>query len=405
MAYTIVKSDGTVLTTITDGTINTNSTSLGLPGRNFAGWGQPYDTNFVHVVENFAGTTPPPNPLRGQLWFNTNNSTLFVCPADGQSNAQEWLSLTSTASGGSTTFGSVTVTGNLVADNITATNNSNANAFSASFLTISANANIANANLTGTTTIANTFTTVITTGAASTPGALTGTWTVNGTAGGNALVVTNGNLAVAGSFGIKTDNYFYANGDPINFAGSYSNANVTAFLPTYNGNVGGVGLSSIFNGRTLTTGTNTTTGNITGNWTLTTGSRLQATYADLAEKFEADEVLPPGTVVEIGGTKEITAVKLDLSENVFGVVSNTAAYLMNANAGSNDTHPPVALAGRVMVNVTGAINKGQRLVSAGNGMARAAQPNEVTSFNTIGRALADKLTDGEGTIEAIVMIR
>lgn len=405
MAYTIVKSDGTVLTTITDGTINTNSTSLGLPGRNFAGWGQPYDTNFVHVVENFAGTTPPPNPLRGQLWFNTNNSTLFVCPADGQSNAQEWLSLTSTASGGSTTFGSVTVTGNLVADNITATNNSNANAFSASFLTISANANIANANLTGTTTIANTFTTVITTGAASTPGALTGTWTVNGTAGGNALVVTNGNLAVAGSFGIKTDNYFYANGDPINFAGSYSNANVTAFLPTYNGNVGGVGLSSIFNGRTLTTGANTTTGNITGNWTLTTGSRLQATYADLAEKFEADEVLPPGTVVEIGGTKEITAVKLDLSENVFGVVSNTAAYLMNANAGSNDTHPPVALAGRVMVNVTGAINKGQRLVSAGNGMARAAQPNEVTSFNTIGRALADKLTDGEGTIEAIVMIR
>lgn len=405
MAYTIVKSDGTVLTTITDGTINTTSTSLGLPGRNFAGWGQPYDTNFVHVVENFAGTTPPPNPLRGQLWFNTNNSTLFVCPADGQSNAQAWLSLTATASGGSTTFGSVTVTGNLVADNITATNNSNANAFSASFLTISANANIANANLTGTTTIANTFTTVITTGAASTPGALTGTWTVNGTAGGNALVVTNGNLAVAGSFGIKTDNYFYGNGDPINFAGSYSNANVTAFLPTYNGNVGGAGLSSIFNGRTLTTGTNTTTGNITGNWTLTTGSRLQATYADLAEKFEADEVLPPGTVVEIGGTKEITAVKLDLSENVFGVVSNTAAYLMNANAGSNDTHPPVALAGRVMVNVTGAINKGQRLVSAGNGMARAAQPNEVTSFNTIGRALADKLTDGEGTIEAIVMIR
>lgn len=405
MAYTIVKSDGTVLTTISDGTINTTSTSLGLPGRNFAGWGQPYDTNFVHVVENFAGTTPPPNPLRGQLWFNTNNSTLFVCPADGQSNAQAWLSLTATASGGSTTFGSVTVTGNLVADNINVTNNSNANAFSASFLTISANANIANANLTGTTTIANTFTTVITTGAASTPGALTGTWTVNGTAGGNALVVTNGNLAVAGSFGIKTDNYFYGNGDPINFAGSYSNANVTAFLPTYNGNVGGTGLSSIFNGRTLTTGANTTTGNITGNWTLTTGSRLQATYADLAEKFEADEVLPPGTVVEIGGTKEITAVKLDLSENVFGVVSNTAAYLMNANAGSNDTHPPVALAGRVMVNVTGAINKGQRLVSAGNGMARAAQPNEVTSFNTIGRALADKLTDGEGTIEAIVMIR
>lgn len=405
MAYTIVKSDGTVLTTISDGTINTTSTSLGLPGRNFAGWGQPYDTNFVHVVENFAGTTPPPNPLRGQLWFNTNNSTLFVCPADGQSNALEWLSLTSTASGGSTTFGSVTVTGNVTADNINVTNNSNANAFSASFLTISANANIADANIT-TANIGTLRTTVITTGAASTPGALTGTWTVNGIAGGNSLIVSGGNLFTTGNIIIPDASSIRdPSGNPITFGGSYSNANVTAFLPTYNGNVGGVGLSSIFNGRTLTTGANTTTGNITGNWTLTTGSRLQATYADLAEKFEADEVLPPGTVVEIGGTKEITAVKLDLSENVFGVVSNTAAYLMNANAGSNDTHPPVALAGRVMVNVTGAINKGQRLVSAGNGMARAAQPNEVTSFNTIGRALADKLTDGEGTIEAIVMIR
>ena len=54
MAYTIIKSDGTVLTTIADGTINTTSTSLQLPGRNYAGYGQYLDTNFVHMVENFA---------------------------------------------------------------------------------------------------------------------------------------------------------------------------------------------------------------------------------------------------------------------------------------------------------------------------------------------------------------
>jgi len=78
MAYTIVKTDGTVLTTIPDGTINTTSTSIGLPGRNFAGYGQTLDTNFVHTLENFAASTPPGNPLRGQLWFNTNNSTLYV---------------------------------------------------------------------------------------------------------------------------------------------------------------------------------------------------------------------------------------------------------------------------------------------------------------------------------------
>ena len=53
MAYTIVKSDGNILTTISDGTINTTSTSLGLPGRNYAGYGEALDTNFVHVLENF----------------------------------------------------------------------------------------------------------------------------------------------------------------------------------------------------------------------------------------------------------------------------------------------------------------------------------------------------------------
>ena len=61
MAYTILKSDGTVLTTIADGTINTTSTSVGLPGRNFAGYGQSIDTNFVHIIENFKNSTPPAN--------------------------------------------------------------------------------------------------------------------------------------------------------------------------------------------------------------------------------------------------------------------------------------------------------------------------------------------------------
>ena len=122
MAYTIVKSDGTVLTTIADGTINTSSTSLGLPGRNYAGYGQSLDTNFVHVTENFADSTPPANPLRGQIWYDTSSTTLKVCPTDGESNALAWLSLTSTASGGNTTFGSVNITGNATANNFTATN-------------------------------------------------------------------------------------------------------------------------------------------------------------------------------------------------------------------------------------------------------------------------------------------
>ena len=403
MAYTIVKSDGTVLTTIADGTINTTSTSLGLPGRNFAGWGQPFDTNFVRLTENFADNTPPPNPLRGQLWYNTNESTLYVCPADGVTNQAAWLAIAATSSGGTTSFGNVTVTSNLTANNITATNNIEANSISASFLTVTTNAIISEANV-ATANLTTVRTSNITTGSTSTPGALTGTWTVNGTLGGNSLIVSGGNLFTSGNIIIQDANSIRdTSGDPIVFAGTYSNANVATFLPTYAGNVGN--LTATLRGNVLTTGANTNLGSITGNWTLTAGSKLNSTYADLAERYAADEVLTPGTVVEIGGTKEVTKVKDDLSEKVFGVVSNTAAYLMNSTSGTDATHPAIALVGRVTVKITGTITKGQRLVSAGNGVARAAQPGEATAFNTIGRALADKTTNDLGTVEAVVMIR
>ena len=406
MAYTIVKSDGTVLTTIADGTINTTSTSLGLPGRNYAGYGQALDTNFVHTVENFADTVPPANPLRGQLWYNTNNSTIYVCPTDGESNALAWLALTATSSGGNTSFGAVTVTGNLSANNLSAVNEMTANALTSSYLTISANANIAQANITA-ATIGTLTTTAITTGSATTAGTLTGVWTINGSAGGNnanAVIFNTGGIYINNTgnlFGIRTDKYMYANGDPISFAGTYSNTNVASYLTVYGGNI----LTVQTQATVVTTGANTTAGTLTGNWTLSAGSRMQATYADLAERFAADEEYAPGTVVQLGGEKEITAVQYELSDDIFGVISDTAAYLMNSGAGDDKTHPPVAVSGRVQVKVTGKIAKGQRLVSAGEGIARGANLGEASAFNTIGRALADKTTDDLGFVEAIVTIR
>jgi len=405
MAYTIVKSDGTVLTTIADGTINTSSTSLGLPGRNYAGYGQSLDTNFVHVTENFADSTPPANPLRGQIWYDTSDTTLKVCPTDGESNALAWLSLTSTASGGNTTFGSVNITGNATANNFTATNEVTANAFTAGYLTVSANATIADADIT-TANIGTLTTTAITTGSATTPGTLTGVWTVTGNTGANAsaILLDTGGIYINNSgnlYGIRTDKYMYANGDPISFAGTYSNSNVASYLPTYNGNI----LTVQTQATTLTTGANTTAGTITGNWTLSTGSRLTATYADLAERFSADAPYEPGTVVELGGPAEITAVKYELSEDVFGVVSDNMAFLMNNGAGDNDTHPAVAMTGRVRVKTLGTVRKGQRLVSAGEGYARAAEDGEASAFNVIGRALEDKTTSDFGTVEAIVTIK
>jgi hypothetical protein len=63
------------------------------------------------------------------------------------------------------------------------------------------------------------------------------------------------------------------------------------------------------------------------------------------------------------------------------------------------------MTGRVPVKVTGIVNKGDRLISAGDGVARAAQPGEATSFNVIGRALSSKSTVEVGTVEAIVTIK
>lgn len=398
MAYTIVKSDGTVLTTIPDGTVNTTSTTLGLPGRNYAGYGQYLDTNFVHMIENFADGNVPQNPIRGQLWFDTNSSTLKVCPADGTTNAAAWLSLTSTASGGTTSFGAVTITGNLSAGNISTTGTVSGNAASFNYLTVTANATIANANVT-TANLGTLNTTLITTGGNTTSGNLIGTWTANGGSSGNTLIVTNGNLVAV--TGIKTDNYYYANGAPFNPSGTYNNANVFDYMTGSNavvqftGNIAPTKVTTSF----LAGG-----GSVSGIWTLAAGARWQATYADLAERFEADAVYEPGTVVELGGDKEITAAQTELSEEVFGVISTTAGYLMNAMAGDDKTHPAVAVGGRIPVKVKGKVRKGQRLVSAGNGFARAAEKGEATAFNVIGRALAHKTDDGLGTVEAVVTI-
>ena len=121
-----------------------------------------------------------------------------------------------------------------------------------------------------------------------------------------------------------------------------------------------------------------------------------AQYADVAERFEADAPMAEGAVVEVGGEAEITETTSEMSENVFGVISDQPAYAMNAGAGNNDSHPFVAMTGRTPVRVTGAVTKGQRLVSSSvKGCARAAATGETISpFHVIGRALESSTDAG-----------
>jgi hypothetical protein len=150
------------------------------------------------------------------------------------------------------------------------------------------------------------------------------------------------------------------------------------------------------NNMTLTTGANTNAGTITGNWSLSTGSKLQSTYADLAEYYEADQDYEPGTVLAFGGEKEVTIAE-DGTTRVAGVVSTNPAYAMNATC--TGIAVAIALQGRVPTRVRGTIRKGDMMVSAGNGFARPW--NNPAMGTVIGKALED--FDGvDGVIEVAV---
>jgi len=130
-----------------------------------------------------------------------------------------------------------------------------------------------------------------------------------------------------------------------------------------------------------------------------------AMYADLAERYEADCDTEVGDVMILGGHAEITKCKDELSDAVFGVISESPAFLMNANAGNNDSHPMVALKGRVLVKLAGKGKAGDRVVSAGNGAARVANIDECTAFNTLGRLIKDKYNEETALTECVIGVK
>ena len=77
MAYIINRFDGTQLTVVDDGILN-STVSIGLVGRNYTGYGEIQNENFVWLLENFASTNPPARALSGQAWYDTSNKTLKV---------------------------------------------------------------------------------------------------------------------------------------------------------------------------------------------------------------------------------------------------------------------------------------------------------------------------------------
>jgi hypothetical protein len=128
------------------------------------------------------------------------------------------------------------------------------------------------------------------------------------------------------------------------------------------------------------------------------GVSTQAQYADLAENYQADQAYPAGTVLEFGGQEEVTVAMTEGSTKVAGVVSSNPAHLMNGGLrGSNVV--ALALAGRVPCKVIGPVYKGDMMVSAGYGYARASASPVLGSV--IGKAL-ENFEGDKGVIEVVV---
>ena len=425
MAYTINLTDGQIFATVADGTINTSS-SMVLVGKNYAGYGEFLDENFIHLLENSANTTAPGAPLTGQLWWDSANGLMKAY------NGAQWKTISSTTAQASAP--SNNVTGDLWYDTVNAqlkvwtggawllvgpafTSGQGTTGAIADSITD----NVAVAHVVIKLYVEDDIIGVISKDAAFTPASsISGFTTIRpgitlSTLVGSQIPLFQGTASVAQTL----EGY-----DPSDFLLKNIAETTTGTFAVLNNTGLSVGVNQDMRlgvaGTTATIYNQTSNGNITFNinkagvpttaMTINgatggiSGTNISAQYADVAERFAADDVLEAGTVVELGGPNEITRVTTDLSENVFGVISTRAAYLMNSLAGSDTTHPAVAMTGRVPVNTIGLVRKGDRLVSAGNGLARAAIAGEATAFNVIGRSLTDKLTVDQGTVEAIVKI-
>jgi hypothetical protein len=426
MAYTINLTDGTIFATVADGTINTAS-SMTLVGKNYAGYGEFLDENFIHLLENGSNTTAPGAPLTGQLWWDKTNNVMKVY------NGTTFKVISAA------TASSSAPTSNVAGDLWFDTTNQQLKVYNGSAFILVGPASTSGQGTSGAivTTVQDTslvdhvivqlyvnnvIVAIVSKDSTFTPGGsgITGFATVGpgiqlsssvsgAVFGGTAsdadaldglastqFLRSDANDTTSGTLGILNDTGLTVGADQdAKISVTTANSAVTIANQTSGANL-------IF--QVNVAGTPTTAMTIFGANGVISGTQINANYADVAERFAADEIYVPGTVVELGGVAEITRSVEELSENVFGVISTRAAYLMNSGAGTDETHPPIAMTGRVPVRVTGMIRKGDRLVSAGNGLARAAQPGEATAFNVIGRALEGRTDTSEGTVEAIVTI-
>lgn len=308
MTYTINRSDNTVIANVADGTINDTSSSIKLIGKNASAYGESINENFVHILENFASSVQPINPQVGQIWFDKSEhrAKIYLGTNIG------WNRFSVTHIGTTAPNNSAINTGDLWYDE------------TSSELKVYTNNNwvtITQGEVPATVRSKNLFD------------------TANQSKAILEFVVNTVVVAI-----VSSHNKFVPRNDQL----------IPDTTDYYH-----LKFPLIFKGITLNNSNSTDTDN---NFKYN-GIASSAYYADLAERYYADEVIEPGYIVKIGGKNEITKTK-SKKDNVFGVISDSPGLELNSGAGNNDTHPFVALLGRVTVKFKGAINKGEYVVSS-----------------------------------------
>lgn len=391
MPYILNKTNGAVLTVVDDSSLDV-TTNLTFVGRNYAGYGETINENLLKLLENFSNITEPDKPIVGQIWFDSSNTTKKLKVYDGK----QFKTVPNINVSDIKPNVALALTGDLWWDS----NNKQLNVYDGTtFKMIGPLASARSSWEAGEeTTSTSELIPVLKGKIGTTPLVVISkkefTPTSESELSFNFSVIKSGITMATGYNIFGTISTASLATTATNVEVTSTNTNTSFYIPFVGTTVGTIALKTdtdfYYNPSTNTL----TSPNFNG-------VSSSARYADLAERYESDIEYDVGTVVIIGGEKEITETHSRADTAVAGIISNKPAYMMNSDAGNDKTHPYVALRGRVPCKVIGPVKKGQLLVtSAYPGYAEAFKLNDNPNA-VLGKALTD-FNGFKGVIEVLV---
>lgn len=365
MAYIINRfklNNQEAITAVQDGTVN-YTLDIGLVGKNYAGYGEVQNETFVHMLEHFAGDTPPAKAITGQIWYDNAKQTLRYCTGIVNNN-RVWKP---SGVDVSTTEPQFATIGHLWLNDTTGV----LNLRTIVDMTEGGDKVVDWVSIGPDSVVLGEVTRAVSLRVPSTLDPLEGPSVVAITVEDSPMAVfSRVNFIPAVTSEVITNDQYpsvkkginIAKDGSLSFAGwdIYEEGNNLVFDHAYDPMIDAPAL--------IPSNSNFTLGTDTDVWDRVYATALEAEYADLAEKYLPDLKYEVGTVVMIGGDKEITACMS--GKKAIGAISAKPALMMNKNLKGGQY---VALKGRIPVKVDGPVQKGDELIAGDYGCAVVGQ--------------------------------